>query len=328
MLTVSPWWLSTRQNDGISLPRDQDTIVLLAMTETSTTQSAKHIQYVCMIPLVRNEIVGTLRGDQDVILARFEHESHEWGFGLVVVSLGSKPIDLLKSTVAFQQSLYPPLPDPIPPLYPDYSFELYRGKLTYCTWNSLQAPVPTTATSMWKTLTSFPLMPNNLLIDDGWQITENRQMAAYGAQSDWLDGYKSLDEVIAKTKKLGVERVGVWHTVLGYWGGISRSSETFKSLRFLTLKKSWGATYPIIHPQQIDTFFDTWYKLLSDWGVDFVKCDDMAEIEDMDSCADDQGNSFPLRTVRSSYVLAIKRNVEKHFSGRIIWYNPIGLKLI
>ena len=165
-------------------------------------------------------------------------------------------------------------------------------------------------------------MPNNLLIDDGWQTTENRQMSAYGAQPYWLDGYKSLGEVITQVKKLGVERVGVWHTVLGYWGGISRSSETFKSVPFLTLRKNWGATYPIIHPLQVDNFFDTWYKQLSDWGVDFVKCDDMAEIEDMDSCTDDDGNSFPLRTVRTAYVLAIKRNVEKYFNGRIIWYGP------
>jgi len=147
-------------------------------------------------------------------------------------------------------------------------------------------------------------------------------MSAYGAQDYWLDGYKSLGDVISKAKKMGVERVGVWHTVLGYWGGISRSSETFRYVPFLTLRKNWGATYPIIHPIQVDRFFDTWYKQLSDWGVDFVKCDDMAEIEDMDSCVDDNGTAFPLRTVRTVYVDAIKRNVQKYFSGRIIWYSP------
>jgi hypothetical protein len=293
------------------------------MTET-TSRSTKHVQYMCLIPLVSKEIVGTLRGEKDVILARFEHEAYEWGFGQLVISLGPKPIDLLKSTVAFQQSLYPPPAKPIPLPYPDYSSELYAGKLTYCTWNSLQPPIPTTATSAIKALTSFPLMPNNLLIDDGWQTTENRRMSAYSAQPYWLDGYKSLGEVITHVKKLGVERVGVWHAVLGYWGGVSRSSKTFKDVPFLTLKKSWGATYSIIHPLQVDAFFDTWYSQLSDWGVDFVKCDDMAEIEDMDTCTDDDGNSFPLRTVRTAYVLAIKRNVEKYFHGRIIWYGALN----
>ena len=210
----------------------------------------------------------------------------------------------------------------------DRSEELYRGKLTYCTWNSLQDPVPRTATSMMRTLESFPLVPNNVLIDDGWQTTtDNRQMSAYGAQEYWLDGYKSLGAVISKVKMMGVERVGVWHTVLGYWGGISPSSDTFKNIPFLILRKNWGATYPIVHPAQVDAFFDAWYRRLSEWGVDFIKCDDMAEIEDMDSCDDDNGSSFPLRIVRTAYVSAIKRNVQKYFAGRIIWYSLCDLDL-
>ena len=320
-LTSRTWWLSTRQNYGTQLPRDQDTICLLAEVETDTPHSTKHFQYMCFIPIVAHEIVATLRGEKDIVLARFEHESFDqWTYGQVVISLGPKPISLLRATVAFQQRF---IVRPSPPVYTDKSHELYRGQLTYCTWNSLQDPVPRTATSMIKTLESFPLVPNNLLIDDGWQTTTgSRQMSAYGAQEYWLDGYKSLGDVISKAKKMGVERVGVWHTVLGYWGGISRSSETFKDVPFLTLRKNWGATYPIIHPIQVDKFFNTWYKQLSDWGVDFVKCDDMAEIEDMDSCVDDNGTSFSLRIVRTAYVSAIKRNVQKYFAGRIIWYFP------
>jgi hypothetical protein len=316
---ISTWWLSTRQNSNVSLPRYNDTIVLLAMIETVTSRSTKFVQYMCFLPIVTNEIVATFRGHNDLILARFEHESDNWGYGSILVSLGSKPIDLLKSTVSFQQQLFPAPAKPFPPPYPDHSSELYAGKLTYCTWNSLQGPVPTTATSIFKTLNSFPLVPNNVLIDDGWQCTIDREMSEYGAQKYWLDGYKDLGEVITDIKKQGVERVGVWHTVLGYWGGVSRQSSTFKNASFLTLRKSWGGKYDIIHPSKVDQFFDTWYRQLRDWGVDFVKCDDMAEIEDMDSCDDDQGNSFPLRTVRTAYVVAIKRNVEKYFAGRIIW---------
>jgi hypothetical protein len=162
-------------------------------------------------------------------------------------------------------------------------------------------------------------MPNNLLIDDGWQTTQNRQMSAYSAQSYFLDGYKSLGDVVSHAKHLGVENVGVWHTVLGYWGGIFRTSELFKDYKFVTLRKKWGGTYPIIHPGQVEEFFDTWFYQLREWGVDFVKCDDMAEIEDMDSAIDDQGRPFPLYTIRTAYVIAIKQAVEKYFYGRIIW---------
>lgn len=325
----SPWWVSTRQNDGVSLPRDQDTLLVLAIIETTTSESTKYVQYMCFLPLVNYEIVGTFRGNGDTILARFEHESFSWATGYILISMGPKPIDLLKSTVAYQQSLSPSPSKPVPLPYPDLSSDLYSGELTYCTWNSLQGPIPRTATSTIKTLKSFPLIPNNLLIDDGWQTTINGQMSEYGAQPYWLDGYNTLGEVISEVKSLGVERVGVWHTVLGYWGGVSRKSEAFKHIPFLTLRKSWGAQYDIIHPLHADTFFDAWYKQLSDWGVDFVKCDDMAEIEDMDSCIDDDANSFALRTVRTAYVLAIKKNVEKYFSGRNIWYfSPLLKRLM
>lgn len=175
---------------------------------------------------------------------------------------------------------------------------------------------------MFKALESFPIMPNNLLIDDGWQITVNRKLSNYGAQAYWLDGYESLGDVISKAKALGVERVGVWHTVLGYWAGVSRTSDAFKDFAFVTLKKKWGAAYDVIHPGLAENFFDSWYRQLRGWGVDFVKCDDMAEIEDMDSCVDGQGNPFPLRTLRISYVEAIRRCVKRYFSGRLIWYGP------
>lgn len=233
--------------------------------------------------------------------------------------MGSKPIELLKATVAFHQKLIPKTPTPYPPGISDLSSEIYRGKLTYCTWNSLQPPTPTTATSMFKALKSFPLVPNNLLIDDGWQCETARQMTAHDANSYWLDGHESLKQVITQAKHLGVERVGVWHTVLGYWGGVSRS-ETFKHHKFATLRKRWGAEYSIIHPDEVDSFFSTWYQHLSASGVDFVKCDDMAEIEDMDWCTDENGDVVPLRYVRTEYVNAIKRNVAKYLSGRIIWY--------
>jgi Raffinose synthase or seed imbibition protein Sip1 len=292
------------------------------MIETDTSRSTKYVHYMCILPLITFAIVGSLRGDHDSILLRFEHESTVRATGQVLISLGQKPISLLRETVAYQQSLHPPSPKPNPPPFPDHSADLYRGKLTYCTWNSLQPPTPTTATSIIRALESFPLMPNNVLIDDGWQTVENRQLAAFGAQPHWLDTFSDLGAVIRHIKSMGVQRVGVWHTVLGYWGGFSRSSPQFKNVPFLTLRKNWGATYPILHPWQAGAFFEAWYARLAEWGVDFVKCDDMAEIEDMDSCVDDAGKAFPLFTVRGAYVQAIRRNVERFFSGRIIWYSP------
>lgn len=314
------WWLFTRQNDGVALPRNEDTIVLLAKIETETQRSTKHARYVCFIPLVTNAIVGTLRGENDIVLARFEHEAQGWGFGEILVSLGSKPISLLKATVAYQQTLFPSAPIPLAPGQADRSSELYKGQLTYCTWNSLQPPVECTSTSMLETLKSFPLVPNNLLIDDGWQTVDSGQLVGYGPNLHWLDGHNSLKDVIQKIKALGVERVGVWHTGLGYWGGFSRNSELFKDLPFLTLKGVWGNQYPILHFLQINEFFDKWYQYLSESGVDFVKCDDMAEIENMESCTDDQGQKVLLRIIRTAYVGAIRYNVNKWFSGRIIWY--------
>src|SRR5271154_3578071 len=135
VLIVRTWWLSTRQTNGTQLPQDQDTVCLLAELETDTPRSTKHFRYMCFTPLVSHEIVVTLRGEKDIVLARFEHESFEWMYGQVIVSLGPKPISLLRSTVALQQRFVAP---PSPPVYTDKSDELYRGRLTYCTWNSLQ----------------------------------------------------------------------------------------------------------------------------------------------------------------------------------------------
>jgi hypothetical protein len=319
------WWVNARQNEGVALPADQDTLMLLAMIETTTQRNTKYVQYICFIPLVNNEIVATLRGKDDMILGHFEYDSSMWGYGQILVSMGSKPIELLRKTLAYQQTSVSPKPYDIPfSTNDDCSDDLYAGKLTYCTWNSLQGPIPRRATAMLKALQSFPIMPNNLLIDDGWQVTEDAKMTDWGASAFWLDGYSDLGQVISKVKSLGVERVGIWHTVLGYWNGTSKKCEAFKNKPFLTLRKNSGPQYEIVHPMHIDEFLDEWYSRLSAWGVDFVKCDDMAEIEDMDSCIDENSEPFPLRFVRSAYVDAIKRSVNKYFSGRIIWYSFIN----
>jgi hypothetical protein len=97
-----------------------------------------------------------------------------------------------------------------------------------CTWNSLHPPTPATQTSVFKTLEHFaslspPVRPSILLLDDAWQHKDaaTNQLLSFDALPEFLDGMKTLGEVVRKAKEeFGIQRVGVWHTIQGYWCGV------------------------------------------------------------------------------------------------------------
>jgi len=61
---------------------------------------------------------------------------------------------------------------------------------------------------------------NWVLVDDGWQSLEDKRLKSLKPdENKFPHGFSTLVEEL---KKMGVKNVGLWHTIHGYWGGLTK----------------------------------------------------------------------------------------------------------
>jgi hypothetical protein len=158
------------------------------------------------------------------------------------------------------------------------------------------------------------------LIDDGWlDITRNKLNSF---QPDKKKFPAEFGKLTAELKSnYGIKDVGVWHTLNGYWLGISDSgrlaSEFRDTARYngqIPWMKEVKNPLLFINPFSEDgyRFYDEWYKYLSSQGITFVKVDNQLVINKL---AD--GN-YPLWNTGEKEFSNIHSAVNKYFGGRII----------
>ncbi|EIT78388.1 glycoside hydrolase superfamily [Aspergillus flavus] len=170
--------------------------------------------------------------------------------------------------------------------------EWYDG-LTYCTWNGLgQDLTEEKIFDALDTLKSHGINISNLIIDDNWQTLDNegdsqfkRRWKQFEANPDAFPrGLKKTVETIRR-KHPNIQHIGVWHALLGYWGGISPDGDIAKNFKTKEVRiKDPAAGGPIakafekqlllaIDPDDIQRFYDEFYSYLASAGVDAVKTD-------------------------------------------------------
>lgn len=194
-------------------------------------------------------------------------------------------------------------------------------KVGWCSWNALGFDV--TAEKLVAVARSFhdlgfPL--KFMLIDDGWLTTDDEKLVAFEPdEKKFPGGFRPLVEEL---KKYGIEHLGVWHTLNGYWEGIKKDSELYKQFesdmhtyndRIIWLHDNFSDMHmPSPLNGAATEFFDQWYTYLKSEGISFVKVDN----QDMLSRAANEDLSLQESGVL--YEKALQQNVFKHFNGNII----------
>lgn len=103
---------------------------------------------------------------------------------------------------------------------------------------------------------------------------------------EW-DGMKaSMNEVVASLKAKGIEEVGVWLTLQGYWISIDGSSSLVKKYDCSPYKTAsrdqprGGVNVPLNpgegeqwlpSPEKAAQFWLDWFTEMKGWGIGFVK---------------------------------------------------------
>jgi hypothetical protein len=136
---------------------------------------------------------------------------------------------------------------------------------------------------------SFPV--KTFLIDDGWQdVSKARGLTSF---HEWGGMGASMCEVITSLKGKGVEEVGVWVTLQGYWRSIDPLSplvKMFECRPYPTAKSGsgrGGVNVPLPagegeqwlpSPEKAEEFWLDWFGEMKSWGIGFVKGSRVSEL--------------------------------------------------
>jgi raffinose synthase len=202
----------------------------------------------------------------------------------------------------------------------------------WCTWNALGADV-----NGEKLLAAVESFAQNdfkvpfLLIDDGWlQVSSKRKLKNFEAdRNKFPNGFKP---VVQKLKNnFGVEHVGVWHTMNGYWAGVAPNSNLGKNSENNLFE--FKDKYNVHHAELADDtffmpspvekkgneFYENWYTHLTSEGISFVKVDQQAVIK---RAAKGQLNfgeqHLPFWHIAQNLQANLQDAVAEHLGGNII----------
>ncbi|KAL9577683.1 MAG: hypothetical protein Q9212_006213, partial [Teloschistes hypoglaucus] len=187
----------------------------------------------------------------------------------------------------------------------------YDG-LTYCTWNGLGQDL-----NEQKILDALDILKEkkinitNLLIDDNWQSLDNHGQSQF--QRGWTDfeankegfpkGLKHAALTI-RDKHPNIQHIGVWHALLGYWGGVSPDGKIAQNYKTREVRKAEGlagGTMTVVHEDDVSRMYDDFYRFLLESGIDSVKTDAQFFLDRMDD-ADDRRRF--MKTYQDAWTIA------------------------
>lgn len=119
-----------------------------------------------------------------------------------------------------------------------------------------------------------------VLIDDGWLSAdyEEQVLTDLDAREDQFS--EGLRGCVRELKKeYGIEKVGVWHAVMGYWNGVKEGTPAWQALQMGLTHLPDGRLMPGSSADKAFLFYDRWHGYLRNHcGIDFVKVDGQSTI--------------------------------------------------
>ncbi|KAI9360849.1 glycoside hydrolase superfamily [Zopfochytrium polystomum] len=123
-----------------------------------------------------------------------------------------------------------------------------------------------------------------VLIDDGWQDYNNKDSEYKQELVSILPDMEKFPnglDICRALKEKGVKYVGVWHTLIGCWNGVSPDGPIGKKYKLTKVTKRDGSVLHVVDAVDVSSFYEEMHQYLRDNGVDFVKVDHQAFFDDL-----------------------------------------------
>ena len=161
------------------------------------------------------------------------------------------------------------------------SFPKTFEKLGWCSWDTFYHQV--SEQGIFEKMEEF--RQKNVpvkwaLIDDGWMDADYDKQVLKGLNAAKDKFPNGLENCVAHLKnKFGIEQVGVWHAIMGYWNGIEQGSVAEKEFAEGSRVLPDGRIIPDAKSGKAFQFYKTWHNYLKNvCDIDFVKVDGQSAI--------------------------------------------------
>ncbi|HEX8551041.1 MAG TPA: Sip1-related alpha-galactosidase [Abditibacteriaceae bacterium] len=320
-----PFWMKPRTG---TLGRD---VPIESQYVLAETQSGDCI---LLVPIIEGAFRASLQGAQgeEVSEGALELvvESGDPGvvgkeFTTLFVAVGSDPFELLKYSARAVMSQMK-----TGRLREDKETPPFVDQFGWCTWDAFYQAV--SHDKVREGLESFAaggVQPKLLILDDGWlskrYLPTGNEVLTDFAANEKFPGDLAPTVQMAKGE-FAIETLLVWHSMVGYWGGVSDEDLPGYGVRAAKRRSSpgiqhyvptyddewWGGMTHLVSPEHIYRFFHDFHRHLRRQGVDGVKVDVQAVLE---GAAHGVGGRVE---VMRAYHEALEGSVQTHFQGDLI----------
>ncbi|NIK67841.1 Sip1-related alpha-galactosidase [Paenibacillus sp. BK720] len=314
------WW--TRPHFDTDLTKLPDrTLSLLWRSE----DSYYHLLPVCG-PKYRTDLAG---GSSENEALQVRVSSHVGGMTrcdtfAFLLSWGDDPYELAENGVdtALRELGYPALPRQKKE-YPEI-----LDFLGWCSWDAFYHQVDEKGLlAKAGELHDIGLPVKWVMIDDGWSEIEDRKLRAFDADQEKFP--QGLAHTVGALKeRFGLNWVGVWHTIAGYWNGVHPDSRLAAEYADFLFETKRGNVIPYPDEAKGFGFWHAWHGYLKNQGVDFVKVDSQSAVNNF------LRHHRPVGASASAAHSALEASVTMHFGRTIIncmgmaseniWHRPVS----
>ncbi|QIZ06175.1 hypothetical protein HFZ78_05075 [Priestia megaterium] len=278
-----------------------------------------------LIPVVTAKCKTEIAGDANGLtigLSSYLNGMNEYNTVSFIIKIGKEPLELVKDTIVTVQKelnlTYPLRENKRYPEILDY--------LGWCSWDAFYQEVNEKGIiDKLVELNEKKIPVKWIMIDDGWADTYNKMLRSFAADSEKFPN--GLNESIKTLKEqFGVNWVGVWHTLFGYWGGIDPDSQMAIEVKNQLHKTNSGKLLPAPSADKGFGFWNAYHGYLKKAGVDFVKVDSQGAVNNFYTYHESPG------TAAKEIHTALEASAGIHFDQTIIncmgmaaeniWYRP------
>lgn len=270
--------------------------------------------YTVYLPLPTKEAVTEFSGyDKGVMLgcSTYQEGGSRIGGRFLAIRTGTDPD-------ACMEEIYR---DAMPEQFLIRSDREYPERLRYfgfCSWDAFYSDI--SAVGLEEKLREFrekKIPVHWLLIDDGWMQTKDRKLCSF--QEDRRKFPEGLKGFVRKAKEeYGVEKVGVWHSLQGYWHGVEPGSELYSAQKENLVRTAAGYYVPAWEEGKAFAFFNAWHDYLKKQGIDFIKVDNQG------GSSEYARNNVPRATAVAAVLRGLEASALVNFGGDILHCMGMG----
>lgn len=269
----NPWSLNPVPGKDLSALPDE-LVFLLWQDEAG--------RYGVLIPLADGGVRHSLGGcAQGIALHRMLWEKPQAGCRAAFTATGHDPFELVEASVSL-------LAEKLRTFRPRWDKPLPRwvDLLGWCTWDAFYREVTQAGVIEGLEQAKITSVPFGFMIlDDGWQDTDDRQMISFGANKEKFP--EGLEHLINVAKHdYGIRMFGIWHAFQGYWYGIKPGSPAAADYRLIhTSQRAHNrpedepADRDLLCPEDIARFYYDFHRTLRAAGVVMIKVDNQGSMD-------------------------------------------------